>query len=37
MNSQYFGKVIELKSATAILQMESGEILEIPYLEIVRL
>lgn len=37
LNSQYFGKVIELKSATAILQMDSGEILEIPYLEIVRL
>ena len=37
LNSQYSAKVVELKSATAIIQLESGEIIEIPYLEIVRL
>lgn len=37
INNQYFGKIIELKSATAIITIDSGEVIEIPYLNIVRL
>jgi hypothetical protein len=36
-NNQYTGKILELKSATAIVSLESGEVVEIPYVNLVRL
>ena len=37
INQQYSGKILELKSATAILSIETGEIIEVPYIDLVRL
>ena len=37
INNQYSGKILELKSATAIINLESGEIVEIPYINLVKI
>lgn len=37
VNNQYIGKILELKSATAIINLESGEVIEIPYINMVKL
>jgi hypothetical protein len=37
LNKQYQGSIVELKSATSIIKMDSGQIIELPYTKITKL